>query len=153
MKTIKCGLLPGESRPVVERINEPLRAYLERCLDLPVELVVGSNYVATGEALRRGELDLAYLWTFRNGLSIDLRESIRHAFVGLREPAALRAYRAQAFIPAVDADVDRVRNWMEHLLQARLDPASLGRFAEPTTASANPPATARPGLSCRLHSS
>ncbi len=292
MKTIKCGLLPGESRPVVERINEPLRAYLERCLDLPVELVVGSNYVATGEALRRGELDLAYLgpvtyilqsrqvdlepfarpthggrvgptfqaaiivpadspartladlrggeialgdsastsgswvprymlleaglsmerdyvrralgahdavaaavagrtvpagglslpilqrlfaegrvdpgaarilaesrpipeylWTFRNGLSMDLRESIRQAFVGLRDPAALRAYRAEAFIPAVDADVDRVRHWMEHILQARLDPASLGRFAEQTAASANPPATARHGISCRLHSS
>ena len=288
MKTIKCGLLPGESRPVVERINEPLRAYLQRCLGLPVELVIGSNYVATGEALRRGELDLAYLgpvtyilqsrqadlepfarpthggrvgptfqaavivpadspaktladlrggeialgdsastsgawvprymlleaglsmerdyarrtlgahdavaaavagrtvtagglslpilqrlltegrvdrdavrilaesrpipeylWTFRNGLPEVLRESIRQAFVGLRDPAALRAYRAEAFIPAVDADVDRVRNWMEHLLQARLDPASLGRFAEQTTASLKPPATARPGSRVR----
>jgi len=84
---------------------------------------------------------------------MELRESIRQAFVGLRDPAALRAYRAEVFIPGVDADVDRVRHWMEHLLQARLNPASLGRFAEPTAASANPPATVRHVLSCCLHSS
>lgn len=267
MKTIKCGLLPGESRPVVERINEPLRAYLQRRLGIVVELVVGSSYVATGEALRRGELDLAYLgpvtyilqsrqadlepfarpthggrigptfqaaiivpadspaetladlrggeialgdaastsgswvprymlleaglvmgqhyvrrnlgahdavaaavsgrtvkagglslpilqrllaegrverdtvrilaesapipeymWTFRAGLADDLRESLRQAFVGLQDPAALRAYRAESFIPSVDADVDRVRHWMEHILQARLQS---GAHAEP----------------------
>ena len=271
MKSIKCGLLPGESRPVVERINEPLRAYLERCLGIPVELVVGSSYVATGEALRRGELDLAYLgpvtyilqsrhadlepfarpthggsvgptfraaivvpadspaetladlrggeialgdsastsgawvprymlleaglamdrdyvrrslgahdavaaavanrtvkagglslpifqrllaegrvergavrllaqsapipeymWTFRSGLPTDLREALRAAFVCLRDPAALRAYRADAFIPAVDADVDRVRHWMELILEARLQSAACERDTGPT---------------------
>lgn len=55
------GLLPGESAPTVMRLNEPLRAYLEKRLGLPVELVVGSNYAATGEALRFGRLDIAYL--------------------------------------------------------------------------------------------
>lgn len=264
MKTIKCGLLPGESKAVVERLNEPLRAYLESCLRQPVELVVGSSYVATGEALRCGAVDLAYLgpvtyilqsrsaglepfarpthggsigptfraviivpadsplenlgqlrgrevamgdlvstsgtwvprhmlltaglksetdywrrnlgshdavatavaerrmaagalsltvyhrllaegsldgslvrvlaesppipeymWTFREGLPSGLREDLRRAFVDLRDSAALKAYRAEAFIPAVDADVDRVRHWMENILQARLQPSSL----------------------------
>jgi len=264
MKTIKCGLLPGESKAVVERLNEPLRAYLESCLRQPVELVVGSSYVATGEALRCGAVDLAYLgpvtyilqsrsaglepfarpthggsigptfraviivpadsplenlgqlrgrevamgdlvstsgtwvprhmllaaglksetdywrrnlgshdavatavaerrvaagslslaiyhrllaegsldgslvrvlaesppipeymWTFREGLPSGLREDLRRAFINLRDSAALRAYRAEAFIPAVDADVDRVRHWMENILQARLQPSSL----------------------------
>ncbi len=69
-----------------------------------------------------------YPWIFRSGRSVDLRESIRQAYIGLRDPAVLRAYRAEAFIPAVDADVDRVRHWMEHLLQARLDPRSLGHY-------------------------
>ncbi len=264
MKAIRCGLLPGESRAVVERLNGPLRAYLSRCLGMPVEMVIGSSYVATGEALRRGELDLAYLgpvtyilqsrvadlepfarpthggrtgptfqaaiivpadspatgltdlkgcevamgdlastsgswvprymlleaglslekdyvrrnlgahdqvaeavasrsmaagglslpilqrlladgqvdgeairvlaesapipeymWTFRAGLPAGLREAIRQAFVDLDDPEALRVYRADAFIPAVDADVDRVRYWMERILQARLQPAGL----------------------------
>lgn len=55
------GLLPGESAPTVMRLNEPLRAALERRLGIPVELVVGANYAATGEALRFGRLDVAYL--------------------------------------------------------------------------------------------
>src|SRR5208282_5373335 len=55
------GLLPGESAPTVMRLNEPLRAYLEKRLGLPVELVVGANYAATGEALRFGRLDIAFL--------------------------------------------------------------------------------------------
>lgn len=270
MKTIKCGLLPGESRAVVERNNEPLRAYLQRCLGQPVELVVGSNYVATGEALRCGRLDLAYLgpvtyilqsrsaslepfarpthggsvgptfqaaiivaadspvehlgqlrgaeiamgdvvstsgtwvprhmlleaglssdgdyvrrqmgthdavaaavaerkvaagalslpilrrllaeglleagavrilaesppipeymWTFREGMPPPLREALRQAFMDLRDQAALKIFRAEAFIPAVDADVDRVRNWMENILQARLQPSAFGYVAKP----------------------
>ena len=55
------GLLPTESAPTVIRLNEPLRAYLEKRLGLPVELVVGSDYAATSEALRFGRLDIAYL--------------------------------------------------------------------------------------------
>ncbi|MEE4461924.1 phosphate/phosphite/phosphonate ABC transporter substrate-binding protein [Azotobacter chroococcum] len=264
MKALRCGLLPGESRAVVERLNDPLRARLERCLGLPVKLVVGSTYVATGEALRRGQLDLAYLgpvtyilqsrhaglepfarpthggsrgptfqaaiivpadsaveslgqlrgaeiamgdlastsgawvprhmlltaglsadrdyvrrtlgahdqvaaavaagrspagglslpilrrllaegqlnhqavrilaesppipeyvWTFREGLPAELREAVRRAFIELHEPAVLDAYAAEAFIPTVDADVDRVRHWMEEILGARLQPGGL----------------------------
>lgn len=55
------GLLPGESAPTVIRLNEPLRAYLEKRLGIPVEIVVGANYAATGAALRFGRLDMAYL--------------------------------------------------------------------------------------------
>jgi hypothetical protein len=40
------GLLPGESAPTVIRLNEPLRAYLEKRLGIPVEMVVGANYAA-----------------------------------------------------------------------------------------------------------
>jgi phosphonate transport system substrate-binding protein len=58
---LKIGLLPGESAPTVLRLNEPLRAFLEQELGRPVELVVGANYAATGEALRFGRIDVAYL--------------------------------------------------------------------------------------------
>lgn len=58
---LTIGLLPGESAPTVIRINEPMRAYLEQRLRIPVRLVVGANYAATGEALRFGRLDIAYL--------------------------------------------------------------------------------------------
>jgi phosphonate transport system substrate-binding protein len=270
MKHIKCGLLPGESPPVVRRRNEPLRAYLERRLKRPVELVVGKNYVATGEALCRGELDFAYLgpvtyilqrrvapleafarpthggsvgptfkaaiivplesrartladlagseialgdhastsgawaprhmfltaglaqerdytrrhvgahdavleavarrqaaagglsltvfrrllaegfpaaravrvlaesppipeymWTFRAGLPAALRDETRAAFHELAEPEPLAVFAATAFIPAVDPDVDRVRHWMEELLESRLFSGRADFHADP----------------------
>ncbi len=55
------GLLPGETSATVLRLNEPLRAYLERRLGIKVKLIVGANYAATGEALHFGKLDIAYL--------------------------------------------------------------------------------------------
>lgn len=244
------GLLPGKSAPTVMRLNEPLRAYLEQKLKMPVELVVGANYAATSEALRFGRLDIAYLgpvtyilqsrrvplepfarpshagagpsfqatiivpadspaktladlkggdiafgdpastsgtwaprwqllheglisgrdyqlrvlgahdavalavankkvaagglskpiyerllkegkispdklriledsppipeymWTFRNGLDPAFKEEIRKAFLGIDDPAALAVFRAQSFVPAVDADVNPVREWI-----------------------------------------
>ena len=262
---LRCGLLPGESTPVVLRLHEPLQRYLERQLGIQVELVVGKSYAATGEALRRGHLDIAYLgpvsyvlqsryvelesfarpahpgavgptfkaviiaprdrdiatiadlrgkeialgdlastsgtwvprhmlleaglladkdyrrlhlgthdavaaavagkrvaagalkqgvfnrlleegqldptaiavlaesrpipeymWTFRAGLDPWLKEDLRQSFFRLRAPEALRPYQAECFIPAVDADVDRVRHWMEEILQSRLQSRSEG---------------------------
>jgi phosphonate transport system substrate-binding protein len=60
-KVLTVGLLPGESAPTVMRLNEPMRAHLEKKLGVPVKLVVGANYAATGEALRFGRIDVAYL--------------------------------------------------------------------------------------------
>ncbi len=253
------GLLPGESAPTVIRLNEPLRAYLEKRLGLPVELAVGANYAATGEALRFGRIDIAYLgpvtyilrsrkvklepfarpshegagptfqavvivpadspaqtlqdlkggevalgdpastsgawvpryqlleaglisgrdytlrvlgahdavalavsnhkvaagglslpiynrllkegkidpatvrvlaespaipeymWTFREGLDPAFKEEIRKAFINVTDPEALKVFRAEAFIPCVDADVDRVRNWIAAIQSANPD--------------------------------
>ncbi|QNT70293.1 phosphate/phosphite/phosphonate ABC transporter substrate-binding protein [Defluviicoccus vanus] len=256
---LTIGLLPGESAPTVMRLNEPLRAYLEKRLGLPVELVVGANYAATGEALRFGHLDIAYLgpvtyilqsrrvklepfarpthagvgptfqavvivptdspaqsladlkgaqvafgdpastsgtwvprymlleaglvsgrdytlrvlgahdavamavanhkagagglsmpiynrllseqkleagstrllaasppipeymWTFREGLDPAFKEEVRQAFLDVTDPDALKVFRAEAFIPAVDSDVDRVRSWIEAIAKANPD--------------------------------
>lgn len=253
------GLLPGESAPTVMRLNEPLRAYLEKRLGIPVELVVGANYAATGEALRFGRIDIAYLgpvtyllrarsarlepfarpshavvgpsfqavvivpadspaktladlkggeiafgdpastsgtwvpryqlleaglvagrdytlrvlgahdavalavvnrkvaagglskpiydrllgegkidpkavrvlapsapipeymWTFREGLDPAFKEEIRQAFIHVDDPEALKVFRAEAFIPAIDADVDRVRTWIDAIGAASPD--------------------------------
>jgi phosphonate transport system substrate-binding protein len=248
---LTIGLLPGESAPTVMRLNEPLRAYLEKRLNVKVELVVGANYAATGEALRFGRLDVAYLgpvtyilrsrsaklepfarpthategptfkaviivpadsvakslgdlkgqdiafgdpastsaawvpryqlleaglvsgrdyaprvlgahdavalavashrvgagglskpiferlvgegkidggkvrilaespdipeymWTFREGVDPAFKEEIRKAFLDMNDAEALKVFRATAFVPAVDADVDPVRKWID----------------------------------------
>ncbi len=256
---LTIGLLPGESAPTVMRLNEPLRAYLEKRLGLPVELLVGANYAATGEALRFGRLDIAYLgpvtyilqsrrtklepfarpthaevgptfqavvivpadspaatladlkgkdvafgdpastsgtwvprymlleaglvsgrdytmhalgahdavamavanhkadggglsmpifkrliseqkldasavrvladsppipeymWTFREGLDPAFKEEVREAFLSVTDPDALKVFRAVAFVPAVDSDVDRVRIWIEAIRKENPD--------------------------------
>ena len=256
---LTIGLLPGESAPTVMRLNEPLRAYLEKRLGIPVKLVVGANYAATGEALRFGRLDIAYLgpvtyilqsrrtklepfarpshamvgptfqaviivprdssakslkdlkggeiafgdpastsgtwvpryqlldaglvsgrdyklrvlgahdavalavankkvtagglsmpiykrllkegklnaealrvlaespaipeymWTFRAGLDPEFKEEIRQAFIHVDDPEALKVFRAEAFIPCVDSDVDRVRGWIKAIGDANPD--------------------------------
>lgn len=247
------GLLPGESAPTVMRLNEPLRAWLQQKLNMPVEIVVGANYAATSEALRFGRIDVAYLgpvtyilqskraplepfarpshpgvgptfqaviivpadspakkladlkggeiafgdpastsgtwvprwqllheglisgrdytlrvlgahdavalavankkvaagglskpiyerllkegkisadkvrilqdsppipeymFTFRDGIDPAFKEEIRKALIDIKDPAALAVFRADSFIPAVDADVDRVRQWIAQI--------------------------------------
>lgn len=260
------GLLPGESAPTVMRLNEPLRAYLEKRLGLPVELQVGANYAATGEALRFGRLDIAYLgpvtyilqsrrarlepfarpshdkvgptfqaviivpkdspaktladlkgkeiafgdpastsgtwvpraqlleqaglasgrdytlrvlgahdsvalavvnkkvdagglslpiynrllkegkidagavrvlaespaipeymWCFREGLDPAFKEEIRKAFITVNDPEALKVFRAEAFIAAADADVDRVRGWIAEIQKSNPDAVPVAR--------------------------
>ncbi|MEA2782437.1 MAG: phosphonate transport system substrate-binding protein [Rhodospirillaceae bacterium] len=59
--TLRIGLLPDEAAQTVIRLNEPLRADLERRLHMPVEVIVGTDYAATVEALRFGRIDIAYL--------------------------------------------------------------------------------------------
>ncbi len=253
---LTIGLLPGESAPTVMRLNEPLRAYLEQRLNVKVELVVGANYAATGEALRFGRLDVAhlgpvtyilrsrnaklepfarpthasvgptfkaviivpadssakslgdlkgreiafgdpastsgtwvpryqllnaglvsgrdyvlrvlgahdavalavashrvgagglskpiferlvsegkiagdkirilaespdipeYMWTFREGVDPAFKEDIRKAFLDMRDAEALDVFRAEAFVPAADADVDPVRKWIDAIRAA-----------------------------------
>lgn len=61
-----------------------------------------------------------YLWTFSQRLDAGMRDALREVFLSLREESVLAAYRARGFIPAVDSDVDRVRHWMESILQAGL---------------------------------
>ncbi|MGO9772306.1 MAG: phosphate/phosphite/phosphonate ABC transporter substrate-binding protein [Roseiarcus sp.] len=253
---LTIGLLPGESAPTVMRLNEPLRAYLEKRLSVKVELVVGASYAATGEALRFGRLDVAflgpvtyilrsrnaklepfarpshvnvgstfksviivpadspakslgdlkgqdiafgdpastsgtwvpryqllnaglvsgrdyvlrvlgahdavalavashrvgagglskpiferligegkidggkvrilaespdipeYMWTFREGVDPAFKEEIRKAFLDMNDAEALKAFRATAFVPAEDADVDAVRKWIDAIRAA-----------------------------------
>ena len=59
---LKIGMIPDAGATQVS-IDEkaPLKAYLEKQLGRPVELIIPTNYAATVEALGNGSLDLAYL--------------------------------------------------------------------------------------------
>ena len=56
-----------------------------------------------------------YPWTMRSNLSPALKEQIKKAFYELKEPAVLKAFKADGFAPITDADYDVVRD-----LQAKL---------------------------------
>jgi len=62
-----------------------------------------------------------YMWTFRDGLDPAFKEEIRKAFITVNDPEALKVFRAEAFIPCVDADVDRVRGWIDAIRKANPD--------------------------------
>ncbi len=64
-----------------------------------------------------------YMWTFRDGIDPAFKEEIRKAFVDLHDPAALAVFRAESFISAADADVDRVRNWIDAIQAVNLQTA------------------------------
>ena len=53
-----------------------------------------------------------YMWTFREGLDAAFRDEIKKAFLGVTDPAVLKLFRADAFVPAADSDVNQVRDWI-----------------------------------------
>jgi phosphonate transport system substrate-binding protein len=59
---IRVGMVPdaGATQISVEE-KAPLRAYLEKAIGQPVELIIPTSYNATVEGLGNGSLDLAYL--------------------------------------------------------------------------------------------
>lgn len=62
-----------------------------------------------------------YMWTFRPGLAPAFKEEIRKAFIEISDPEALKVFRAEAFIPAVDSDVEVVRTWITAIETANPD--------------------------------
>lgn len=42
-------------------------------------------------------------------------------FIGANDPEALKVFRAEAFIPAVDSDVEVVRTWINAIQAANPD--------------------------------
>lgn len=92
------GLLPTESAPTVIRLNEPLRAYLEKRLELPVEMVVGADYAATSEALRFGRLDIAYLGPVT--YILQSRRAKLQPFARPSHPVVGPTFQAAVIVPA-----------------------------------------------------
>src|SRR5215471_14740635 len=59
---IRVGMIPDAGATQISLEDKaPLKAYLERMLRRPVNLVIPTNYNATVEALGNGSLDFAYL--------------------------------------------------------------------------------------------
>jgi phosphonate transport system substrate-binding protein len=107
-----------------------------------VALAVSNHKVAAGglslpiynRLLKEGKIDAnsvrvlassppipEYMWVFRDGLDPTFKEEVREAFLHVTDPEALKVFRAEAFIPCVDADADPVRSWIEAIGRANPD--------------------------------
>jgi phosphonate transport system substrate-binding protein len=95
---LRIGLLPGETSLTVMRLYEPLRRLIETKLGLPVELQVGNSYAATGEALRFGRLDIAYLGPVTYVLQREKAEIV--TFATPRHPEVGAVFEAAIIVPA-----------------------------------------------------
>lgn len=51
-----------------------------------------------------------YPWTMRGDLKPELKEKIKAAFYGIKDPAVLKPFKAEAFEPITDQQYDVVRN-------------------------------------------
>jgi phosphonate transport system substrate-binding protein len=60
-----------------------------------------------------------YPWTLRSNLKPELKAKIRAAFLDLKEPAVLKAFKAEGFDAVTDQQYDVVRN-LGHLLKIDL---------------------------------
>jgi phosphonate transport system substrate-binding protein len=119
-KRLKIGLLPGESSLTVMRLFEPLRRQLESRLGMPVELQVGTNYAATGEALRFGRIDIAYLGPVTYVLQSEKAELVTFATPSHAKVGAM--FEAAIIVPA-DSTVKTLKD-LEGTNVAFGDPAS-----------------------------
>jgi len=51
-----------------------------------------------------------YPWAMRSNLAPELKDKLRAAFLGLKDPALLKTFKAEGFAPVVDADYDVIRD-------------------------------------------
>lgn len=99
-KPLRIGMIPdaGATQVSVEQ-KAPLRAYLEKALGRPVELVIPTNYNATVEGLGNGSLDVAYL----GGLTY-IKAHARYGAIPLVQRQADRNFHA-LFITRRDSGI------------------------------------------------
>jgi phosphonate transport system substrate-binding protein len=79
--------------------------------------VTGKVNPTTVRVIARSPPIPEYVWTFRVGLSQELRRRVTDAFLAVDDPNVLTAFEAQGFVPAHDEDYQPVRNWLRSLRQ------------------------------------
>lgn len=64
VKTLRMGLIPADDAAEMLRTYEPVKEYLSKELDMPVEIKVTSDYTAAIEAMRSEHIDMAWFGPF-----------------------------------------------------------------------------------------
>jgi len=124
---LRFGSTPGEDIKQMEARYEPLVEYLSRELDMEVELFIGTDYTATVEAMRAGNLDVAMFGPFSYVLANDLAGA--EAFA-IAYDEKMGIYYESYIITHPDSSIEEISD-LKGKTFAYVDPASTGGYLIP----------------------
>lgn len=90
---LRVALLPDENASTLIQNAQPLKAYLEKTLKKPIELIVTTDYSSMIEAMRFGRIEIAYFGPFSYVLAKSKAPDI--------EPFAVGIERGQPFYNSI----------------------------------------------------
>jgi len=124
---LRVGLVPGVDAQQMVAQYDPLVKYLERVLGLDVELIVGTDYTETIEAMRAGKLDLGMYGPFSYILAADTANAEAAIMASFED---MGIYYESYIITHPESGIDKISD-----LRGRtfgfVDPASTGGYLIP----------------------
>ena len=119
---LRLGTVPGEEEQKRRDQYQPFVEYLERELDMEVELFVGSDYTATVEAMRADKIDLVWYGPLSYILAVDIADA--EAFA-LSYDSEMGVFYESYIIVHEDSDIYEISDLVGKTF-AFVDPASTG---------------------------
>ncbi len=107
-KEIIMGLIPAENREEIEKQFEPMRAYLEKKLGIPVKTFAATKYAGVVEAMQRDKIDIAWFGPLSYVLAE--KEAGAEAFaVGVRKSNGKSTYKSIYVVPG-DSNIKSIQD-------------------------------------------
>lgn len=119
---LRLGTVPGEEEQRRREQYQPFVEYLERELDMDVELFVGSDYTATVEAMRSNKIDLVWYGPLSYVLAADVADAEAFALSSNEE---MGIFYESYIITHSDSDIYEIAD-LKGKTFGFVDPASTG---------------------------
>lgn len=118
---IRFGVIPADDVEEMLSIYRPVAAYLEEVLGVRVELIALNDYTAAIEAMRTGNLEIAWYGPFSYVLAAE-RAGAEAIAIGVREDTGLSTYRT-IFVTHSSSSINKLSDLRGRTF-AFVDPAS-----------------------------
>ena len=107
-KEILIGLIPAESKSEIEKQFDPMRAYLQKKLGIPVKIFAATNYAGVVEAMSRDKIDVAWFGPLSYVLAE--KEAGAEAFaVGVRKSNGKSTYKS-IYVVSGDSNIKSIQD-------------------------------------------
>ena len=128
-ETLRMGLIPAENNEEMIQRFEPMRAYLEKKIGLPIKVFTATDYSGVIEAMRKKRVDIAWFGPLSYVLAE--QEAGAEAFaVGVRKSTGKSSYRSCFVVPG-DSPAQSLKDLAGKSV-AFVDPASTSGGLVPT---------------------